>query len=67
MLMSVPEYAGDLTIELDSGISVRIPNDQLVVPNLSIDHTTGAMIANASEPELVLNAIQAVNANDLPR
>ncbi|CAD6441237.1 83daef0f-924e-4d40-95f0-5487f05f15bb [Sclerotinia trifoliorum] len=60
-------YAGDLTIELDSGISVRIPNDQLVVPNLTIDHTSGAMIANASEPELVLNAIQAVNANDLPQ
>ncbi|KAJ8068501.1 hypothetical protein OCU04_004051 [Sclerotinia nivalis] len=60
-------YAGDLTIELDSGISVRIPNDQLVVPNLSIDHTSGVMIANASEPELVLNAIQAVNANDLPQ
>ncbi|KAB8291748.1 hypothetical protein EYC80_006543 [Monilinia laxa] len=60
-------YAGDLTIELDSGISVRIPNDQLVVPNLSIDHASGAMVANASEPELVLNAIQAVNANDLPQ
>ncbi|KAI9650390.1 hypothetical protein NHQ30_000404 [Ciborinia camelliae] len=60
-------YNGDLTIELDSGISVRIPNDQLVVPNLSIDHTSGAMIANASEPELVLNAIQQQNANDLPQ
>ncbi|KAF7897927.1 uncharacterized protein EAF01_008893 [Botrytis porri] len=60
-------YAGDLTIELDSGISVRIPNDQLIVPNLSIDHTSGAIVANASEPELVLNAIQAGNANDLPQ
>ncbi|ESZ93554.1 putative aspartic-type endopeptidase [Sclerotinia borealis F-4128] len=59
-------YTGDLTIELDSGISVRIPNDQLVVPNLTVDHTSGAMIANASQPELVLNAIQAGNSNDLP-
>ncbi|KAM3153409.1 hypothetical protein ABEW05_006162 [Botrytis cinerea] len=60
-------YTGDFTITLDSGISVRIPNDQLVVPNLTIDHTSGAMVANVSEPELVLNAIQSINANDLPQ
>ncbi|TGO74448.1 hypothetical protein BELL_0282g00100 [Botrytis elliptica] len=60
-------YTGDFSITLDSGISVRIPNDQLVVPNLTIDHTSGAMVANVSEPELVLNAIQSINANDLPQ
>ncbi|PVH70383.1 acid protease [Cadophora sp. DSE1049] len=60
-------YGGDLTIKLDSGLSVRVPNDQLVVPDVSIDPTSGALIANASTPELVLNAIQSVNANDLPQ
>lgn len=54
-------------MKLDSGLSVRIPNDQLVVPDLKIDPTSGALIANASTPELVLNAIQSVNANDLPQ
>ncbi|PQE19414.1 Peptidase aspartic protein [Rutstroemia sp. NJR-2017a BBW] len=60
-------YTGDLTIELDSGFSARIPNDQLVVPNLTIDEETGALIADGSTPELVLNAIQEINANDLPQ
>lgn len=60
-------YTGDLTIKLESGLSVRIPNDQLVVPNLTVDPTSGALIANASTPELVVNAIQSVNANDLPQ
>ncbi|PQE03454.1 Peptidase aspartic protein [Rutstroemia sp. NJR-2017a BVV2] len=60
-------YTGDLTIKLDSGFSARIPNDQLVVPNLSIDQQTGAFNANNSAPELVMNSIQDVNEDDLPQ
>ena len=60
-------YNGDLTITLDSGLSVRIPNDQLVVPNLTIDPKSGAINSNTSAPELVINAIQAGNADDLPQ
>ncbi|KAH1669990.1 hypothetical protein KXV79_001448 [Aspergillus fumigatus] len=52
---------------LSSGLKVRIPNDQLVIPNLTIDKTTGAILANASAPELVLNSMQQVNADDLPQ
>ncbi|KAH1921514.1 hypothetical protein KXV48_006142 [Aspergillus fumigatus] len=60
-------YSGDLSISLSSGLKVRIPNDQLVIPNLTIDKTTGAILANASAPELVLNSMQQVNADDLPQ
>ncbi|KAF4628276.1 hypothetical protein G7Y89_g9875 [Cudoniella acicularis] len=60
-------FQGDLTFELDSGLTIRIPNDQLVVPNLSIDQQSGALIANSSTPELVINGIQQVNADDLPQ
>ncbi|KAL4773751.1 acid protease [Aspergillus nidulans var. acristatus] len=60
-------YTGDLTISLLSGFSVRIPNDQLVVPDLSIEKSSGALVANGSTPEIVVNALQQVNADDLPQ
>lgn len=56
-----------MTFKFDSGLSVRIPNDQLIVPNLTIEPQTGQLLANSSDPELVLNAIQQVNAGDLPQ
>lgn len=56
-----------MTIKLNSGFSVRIPNDQLVVPELTIDDSTGALHANGSTPELVINAMQMGNADDLPK
>ncbi|RJE19215.1 hypothetical protein PHISCL_08440 [Aspergillus sclerotialis] len=60
-------YTGDLTITLSSGFSVRIPNDQLVIPDLVIDESSGALQANGSTPELVINSIQLGNADDLPQ
>ncbi|KAE8141234.1 aspartic peptidase domain-containing protein [Aspergillus pseudotamarii] len=60
-------YTGDLTVTLNNGFSVRIPNDQLVVPNLTIDPSTGSLHANGSTPELVINSIQQVNQGDLPQ
>jgi hypothetical protein len=60
-------YGGNMTIQFDSGLSVRIPNDQLVVPNLTINPQTGQLVANGSDPELVINSIQRVNENNLPQ
>lgn len=37
------------------------------MPNLTIDETTGAILANSTAPELVLNSIQQVNADNLPQ
>jgi hypothetical protein len=56
-----------LSITLSSGLKVRIANDQLVIPDLTIDKTSGSILANASAPELVLNSMQQVNADDLPQ
>lgn len=63
----VSSYAGDLTIQLQSGLSVRVPNDQLVVPDVVIDGPTGAPVVNGTAPDLVINSIQDINANDLPQ
>jgi hypothetical protein len=56
-----------LTITLDSGLSVRIPNDQLVVPNLNLNTQTGQWVANGTTPELVINSLQSTNAANLPQ
>ncbi|KAI0835924.1 acid protease [Hypoxylon sp. FL0890] len=60
-------YDGDLTIKFQSELAVRVPNDQLVVPDIDIDPTTGELVANYTNPDLVLNGIQNINANDLPQ
>jgi hypothetical protein len=58
-------YNGDLTIKIQSGPSIRIPNHQLVVPDRYVDSETGEWKANASSPNLIMNPIQDVNADDL--
>jgi hypothetical protein len=58
-------YTGDLTIELQDGLSVRVPNDQLVVPDRYSDSETGQWVVNSTDPTIVINAIQDVNGNDL--
>ncbi|KAH8890140.1 hypothetical protein GQ53DRAFT_722011 [Thozetella sp. PMI_491] len=59
-------YDGDITIILQGGFSVRIPNDRLVVPHVEIDVTTGAYVTDEQEPDLLINALQDTNANDMP-
>lgn len=56
-----------MTIKLQSGLVVRVPNDQLVVPSVDIDPTTGKLVANYTNPDLVINGIQGINANDMPQ
>jgi hypothetical protein len=58
-------YDGDLTISIQSGPSIRIPNNQLIVSEQSINSTNGAMQANGSAQNLIINPVQAINANDL--
>ncbi|OTA79564.1 hypothetical protein M434DRAFT_402045 [Hypoxylon sp. CO27-5] len=60
-------YDGDMTIKFQSGLAVRVPNDQLVVPDIDINPTTGELIANYTNPDLVINGIQNINANDMPQ
>ncbi|KAI0095828.1 acid protease [Hypoxylon sp. NC0597] len=60
-------YDGDMTIKFRSGLAVRVPNDQLVVPDVDIDPTTGELVANYTNPDLVINGIQNINANDMPQ
>ncbi|KAL4894411.1 aspartic peptidase domain-containing protein [Aspergillus ambiguus] len=59
-------YTGDLSITINSEYSVRIFDWELVVPNININKTTGALSANGETPELLINPLQLGNAGELP-
>ncbi|KAI1948347.1 hypothetical protein LOZ57_002698 [Ophidiomyces ophidiicola] len=71
MIYDNPEsqiYTGDITITLNSEVAIRIPSDQLVVPDLTIDNMTGALMANASRMEVLLDPlIENGKKGTLPR
>lgn len=59
-------YDGDIIITLDTGLSVTLPNELLVVPHTYIDQETGEIIAeDGNEPDLLIDSSQGVNANDM--
>ncbi|KAL9619503.1 MAG: hypothetical protein Q9160_005866 [Pyrenula sp. 1 TL-2023] len=58
-------YAGDLSFTLSSGLKVSIPNDQLVVPDISIA-ADGTTVYNSSVREIMVNSLQEINSNDMP-
>ncbi|KAI1204968.1 acid protease [Annulohypoxylon truncatum] len=60
-------YDGDMTIKFQSGLAVRVANDQLVVPDVDINPSTGELIANYTNPDLVINGLQNISANDMPQ
>ncbi|KAK3291752.1 aspartic peptidase domain-containing protein [Chaetomium fimeti] len=58
-------YNGDMTIKFVSGLSVRVPNDLLVVPETDIDRSTGVIKTDPSGPNLLINSMQDINSNDM--
>ncbi|KAK2748487.1 hypothetical protein FQN57_000620 [Myotisia sp. PD_48] len=55
-------YDQDLSIKLSSGLVIRIPNDELIYPNLVIDNSTGNFIAREPEPTLMINPLEGESA-----
>ncbi|KAK3377423.1 hypothetical protein B0H63DRAFT_546814 [Podospora didyma] len=51
----VAPYGGDLTITLDTGLSVRNTNDRLIVPSSNIDHKTGQRFVDDADPTLLID------------
>ena len=53
-------------MKFPSGMSVRIPNDQLVVPDVQVEKKSGSRTVNSTNSgALVFNVIQDVNKNDM--
>ncbi|RGP68844.1 peptidase aspartic [Fusarium sporotrichioides] len=49
-------FDGDITFHLDSGLQVRIPNDQYIVPFVDIDRS-GARVTKPKTKELLMNGV----------
>lgn len=59
-------FDGDMIVTLDTGFSVTLPNELLVVPHVYIDQETGDIVAeDGDEPDLLIDAMQDVNENDM--
>jgi hypothetical protein len=54
-----------LTIKFNNGLGVRVPNSQLVLPEIAID-TNGKQFINTTLREVMLNPLVDVNFGDLP-
>ena len=66
--LSFRRYPGALTITLGDGsesVSVRIPNNQLVQPEIKEDKN-GVQFYNISTREIAIDSLQGVNLHDLP-
>ncbi|KAJ4190946.1 hypothetical protein NW755_005161 [Fusarium falciforme] len=53
----MPWYDGDFTIRLNTGLSITIPNNQLIVPERRINEN-GEIYRNDSQPLLRINRMQ---------
>lgn len=58
-------YDGDMTIKFQTGLSIRIPNSQLVVPHTYVDQTTGIIDVNFTVPDVVIDPLQDVEAKKM--
>ncbi|KAI5838382.1 aspartic peptidase domain-containing protein [Morchella snyderi] len=59
-------YDGDMEIKFSTGLTVTIPNHQLILPYRDYDKNGKAYIKNAKQNVLMINSLQQVNENDLP-
>jgi hypothetical protein len=59
-------FQGDVTIELDSGLQVRVPNSQFVLPDMSIDKNTGEVTSNTTVRDVVFYSLQDSMRNLMP-
>ncbi|KAI0097829.1 aspartic peptidase domain-containing protein [Nemania sp. FL0031] len=58
-------FMGDMSINIQYGPSIRIPNSELVIPERTVDDSTGMIVANYSRSNLVINSLQDVNGKDM--
>lgn len=58
-------YPGDLTLTLASGLNIKIPNNQVVTPDYTVD-SSGQVTSNATTRLVTISSLQEVNLNDIP-
>ncbi|KAL9633055.1 MAG: hypothetical protein Q9164_004925 [Protoblastenia rupestris] len=59
-------YDGDVTISIDPGLEITIPNHQFITPDYDIDTEGNRYIKNDTNRVVSLYSLQDVNKNDMP-
>jgi hypothetical protein len=59
-------FQGDVTIELDSGLQVQVPNSQFVLPDMSIDKQTGEVGMKTTVRDVAFYSLQDSMRNLMP-
>ena len=59
-------YDGDLTFSIYPGLDIRIPNHQLVVPDIEINAEGQDYRPNSTVVQVLINSLQAINKDDMP-
>ena len=66
--LTIRRYDGNLTFNIYPDLEITIPNHQLVVPDIEVNPQGQEAVSNYSTyVEVLINSLQAVNANDMPR
>ncbi|KAL8689244.1 MAG: hypothetical protein Q9218_005039 [Villophora microphyllina] len=63
---STDAYDGDMTFTLSSGLNIRIPNHQLVLPDYSVNAQGFLTIDDPSVREVTILSLVDINKNDMP-
>jgi hypothetical protein len=64
LLTDIGRLYGDIVLELESVLEIRLPSSQLVGNQVTINRD-GILTINQSTTELNVNVIQGINANDM--
>lgn len=63
----VHRYDGDLTISIYPGLEIRIPNHELVVPEIRLNDAGQETFVDEPQAEVLIWSLQVDNENDIPR
>ena len=59
-------FDGNLTFTLSSGLTLTIPNDQLVVPDVQVNNNGQMFTPNSGAREILIYNLENSNVNDMP-
>lgn len=66
--LNIRRYDGNLTFNIYPDLEITIPNHQLVVPDIEVNpQGQEAVYKYSTYVEVLINSLQDVNANDMPR
>lgn len=58
-------YGGDLSFTIQNALTIKIPNNQLVIPDIDLDQGGNVVEKNSSIAEVMINSLESTNGDDM--